>query len=202
MQKGISTHLFLREPLTVEHLEMGLSHGFDKIELFALRPHFDYRNKQRTESIASWLVDHESLLNSIHTPFCLDYQASGSPEWLSIAAPEKLRRQKALDEIRWALEFAELVPVPMAIVHLGIPEEPFNPGHLEAAYQSLESLLPFSRSLGVKLVLENIPNGLSKVETVREFLEKFQLTEVGICFDSGHSNLIGDPVVEVKGGGP
>ena len=201
MQKGISTHLFLKEPLTIKHLKMGRASGFDKIELFALRPHFDYRNKLSTESIASWLVDHESVLISIHTPFCLDYQVSGNPEWLSISAPEKAIRQRALDEIRWALEFAELVPGPMAVVHMGIPEEPFNLRHMKATYHSLEALLPFSRSLGVKIVLENIPNALSIIATMRKFLEQSQLVDVGICFDSGHSNLNGDPTDEIKEGG-
>lgn len=200
MQKGLSTHLFVREPLTVEHLELCLSSGFEKIELFALRPHFDYRNKQRTEPIASWLADHESVLNSIHTPFCLDYQVSGSPTWLSIAALEKLMRQKAVDEIKWAIEFAELVPVPMAVVHMGIPGDTFNQRHLEATYQSLETLLPFSRSLGARIALENIPNTLSRISVLRELLEGPQYKDVGICFDSGHSNLTGNPSDEIRSG--
>jgi Xylose isomerase-like TIM barrel len=121
MRKGISTHLFVEEPLTVEHLELVRARGFDSVEIFALKPHFNYEDKKTTSALASWLSDHGALLQSIHTPFCRDYQAKDSREWLSIAESDKLRREKAVDEIRRALEFAEKTSLPLAVVHLGAP---------------------------------------------------------------------------------
>jgi sugar phosphate isomerase/epimerase len=200
MKKGLSTHFLVEEALSLERLKEIRSNGFDTLEIFALKPHFDYQDKKLTAELASWLRDRSGFLQSLHTPFCLDYQARASREWLSIADPERLRREKAVDEIRRALEFSEKVSFPLAIVHMGAPEDRFSPRHLDAIYYSLEILLPFAGSRGVKLALENIPNELSTVERMRHFLEDAQLTAVGLCFDSGHSHLQADPAAEIRDG--
>lgn len=198
MIRGISTHLFAAGRLDLEQLEAAVSSGFERIEIFALNPHFDYQNKQFTSEIASWFSDHHGLLHSIHTPFSTDYQAGGGSGWLSIGDLEKFKREKALDEIRWALELAEKIPFPYAIVHMGSPDDPYTLKHLEAIYYSLEILIPFARDRGVSLALENIPNQLSPIEKILRFLEETQLAEVGICFDSGHSNLLASPAEEIE----
>jgi len=200
MIRGISTHLFVAARLSLEQLKATASAGFDRIELFALKPHFDYQNRQLTSEIAAWFADQGPLLHSIHTPFCLDYQARGAG-WLSIADPQRLKREKAIDEIKWALEFAEKTPLPYAVVHMGSGEDLYTLRHLDAVYYSLETLIPFARDRGVRLVLENIPNPLSSIEKMVRFLEESQLQQVGICFDSGHSNLQQDPAQEVESGG-
>jgi sugar phosphate isomerase/epimerase len=198
MIRGISTHLFAAGSLNLEQLEAAVSSGFERIEIFALKPHFDYQNKKFALEIASWFSDHDGLLHSIHTPFSTDYQAGGGSGWLSIGDPEKLKREKALDEIRWALELAEKIPFPYAIVHMGSPDDPYTLKHLEAIYYSLEILIPFARDRGVRLALENIPNPLSPMEKILRFLEEAQLAHVGICFDSGHSNLLASPAEEIE----
>ncbi|MBM3803265.1 MAG: sugar phosphate isomerase/epimerase [Acidimicrobiia bacterium] len=198
MKQGLSTHFLAEEKLTLGHLKEIQAAGFDTLEIFALKPHFDYQDKKQTSDLACWLRDQEGFLRSLHTPFCKHYQASGNRDWLSIAEPERLRRDKAVDEIRRALEFAEKVSVPWAVVHMGGPEDRFSPRHLDAIFYSLEVLEPFARDRGVKLALENIPNELSPVERMRRFLEDARMHEVGICFDSGHSHLQADPHVEIR----
>lgn len=201
MIRGISTHLFAPGKLKLEQLEAIVSGGFERIEIFALKPHFDYRNRRFTSDIASWFSDHDSLLHSIHTPFCLDYQARGASGWLSIGDPETQKREKAVDEIRWALELAERVPFRYAVVHMGSPDDTYTLKHLDAIYYSLETVLPFAKDRGVQVALENIPNQLSPVEKMLRFLDETQLRDVRICFDSGHSNLLGDPVEEISTAG-
>src|SRR5206468_12398666 len=61
MIRGISTHLFAARRLNFEQLEAAVSSGFERIEIFALKPHFDYQNKQLTSEIASWFSDHDCL---------------------------------------------------------------------------------------------------------------------------------------------
>jgi sugar phosphate isomerase/epimerase len=68
-------------------------------------------------------------------------------------------------------------------------------------YYSLETLAPFARERGVKLALENLPNQLSQIEKIRSFLQETGLQNIGICFDSGHSNLQASPSGEIETGG-
>ena len=41
---GVSTHLFHEQRLTREHLVHVAAHGFEAVELFATRSHFDYHD--------------------------------------------------------------------------------------------------------------------------------------------------------------
>lgn len=202
MKKGLSTYLFVDERLALEQLKAVQAHGFDALEIFALRPHFDYRDKKLTSDLASWLTDQNGFLQSLHTPFSRDYQARFSHPWLSIGEPERIRREQAVDEIRRALEFAEKVAFPLAVVHMGAPEDDLSPRRLDAIYYSLETLIPFARDRGVRLALENIPNRLSRLAQMRRFVEEAGLREVGICFDVGHAHLASDPASEINDGGP
>jgi sugar phosphate isomerase/epimerase len=201
MNRGLSTHLFVTERLAVEYLKLIRDGGFNSLEIFALKPHFDYQDKKQMVQLATWLTDQDGLLGSIHTPFCKDYQARVSAEWLSIANPERLRREKAVDEIRRALEFVEKVPCPLAVVHMGAPGDHFSPRHLDAIYYSLEILEPFASARGAKIALENLRNELSPVERMCRFLDDAGLRDVGICFDCGHSNLSAAPDSEIRDGG-
>ncbi|MEW5976587.1 MAG: sugar phosphate isomerase/epimerase family protein [Acidobacteriota bacterium] len=199
--KGISTSLFEQQHLTVDQLQAATARGFERVEIFALKPHFDYQNRQATRTIASWLNDQGPLLHSLHTPFCLDYQAGGCREWLSIGSPDRLKRERAIDHIRWSLEFCELVPCNYAVVHMGAPEDRYSPRILDAIYYSLDVLVPFAAARGVSLAMENIPNELGEMERLLRFLEETGLRDVHICFDTGHANLRGACAPEIKMGG-
>ena len=196
MQPGISTFLFVEDPLDLDRQAALRRQGFQRVEILALRPHFDYRNRQLSRELAAWLRDQESFLHSLHLPHCLEYRADRILTPLSIAATEPHRRTQAVDEARRALEFAESVPFPLAVIHTGALEDGYRPRHLDAIYQSLEILVPFAGDRGVRLTLENIPNRLS-LERMGRFLREAGLADVGICFDAGHAHLETSPSSQI-----
>ena len=196
MQPGISTYLFIEERLDLDRLATLRREGFQRLEILALKPHFDYRDRQFASEMAAWLRDQESFLHSLHLPHCLEYRADRILTPLSIAATEPHRRTQAVDEARRALEFAERVPFPLAVIHTGALEDGYRPRHLDAIYQSLEILVPFAGDRGVRLTLENIPNRLS-LERMGRFLREAGLADVGICFDAGHAHLEANPSSQI-----
>ena len=54
---GVSTHLYHDQRLDRDHLVEIAAHGFDCIELFATRTHFDYHDAAAVRSLAEWLDD-------------------------------------------------------------------------------------------------------------------------------------------------
>ena len=70
-------------------------------------------------------------------------------------------RIEAMDEIKRALEIAEQIPFRFLIQHLGTSNEMFDDRKFEAAMTSVEHLRAFAKPLGVRILLENIPNELS-----------------------------------------
>ncbi|MDE2755291.1 MAG: sugar phosphate isomerase/epimerase [Acidobacteriota bacterium] len=200
MQPGISTFLFIEDRLDLDRLAALRRQGFQRVEILALRPHFDYRDSQLGREVASWLLDQESFLHSLHLPHCLEYRPGRIQTPLSIAAVEPHRRTQAVDEARRALEFAERVPCPLAVIHAGALEDGYRPRHLDALYQSLDILVPFAGDRGVRLTLENIPNRLS-LERMGRFLREADQTGVGICFDAGHAHLESTPASQITAAG-
>jgi len=67
-QFGVSTHLYHGERLHREHLIEIAAHGFEAVEVFATRSHFDYHDTAAIQALAEWLHDGQLQLHSVHAP--------------------------------------------------------------------------------------------------------------------------------------
>ena len=77
-----------------------------------------------------------------------------------------------MDEIKRALEIAEQIPFRFLMQHLGTPNESFSEKKFEAAMTSIEHLRAFAKPLGVRILLENIPNELSTPDKLVEMIQQ------------------------------
>jgi sugar phosphate isomerase/epimerase len=57
---------------------------------------------------------------------------------------------------------------------------------------SIEHLRAFAKPLGVRLLLENIPNEICTPEKIVEFIQTTHFDDVGVCFDVGHAHIMTD----------
>ena len=69
----------------------------------------------------------------------------------------------------------------------------------DAALSSIEHLRAFAKPLGVRMLIENIPNELSTPEKLKELLKTGHFGDVGVCFDTGHAHMMGgvSPALEL-----
>lgn len=197
---GISTHLYAGERLDRDHLVEIAAHGFDAIELFALRGHFDYRDRRAAVALAEWLDDTRLRLHSLHAPIAGSYAGGSWQGGLSLASADESRRKAAVDETFAALEVAVAVPFKVLVVHCGVPDPHAAPGdnHRGALVRSLEELSPVAQQFGVQLAIEVIPNELSTPSALVELIESDIDAELGICMDVGHARLMGDVVDAIE----
>ena len=191
MLKGISTYIHVLERLHPGILERLASGGAQGFEIFAMRSHFDYGSAVQVRELAGWFASNSSELFSLHAPLI----ASG--EWgrmdtppLNIAGRDRRERIEAMDEIKRALEIAEQIPFRFLVQHLGTPNEDFSEKKFEAAMTSIEHLRAFAKPLGVRILLENIPNELSTPERLVEMIRGAHFDDVGVCFDVGHAHIM------------
>jgi sugar phosphate isomerase/epimerase len=192
MQRVLSTYLFVNRKLTAALVGEVARAEVSAIELFCSRGHFDYRSADDARELASWLAGHSLALNSIHSPTTRDFdptRESGMP--LSISDPERMRRQEAVDEIKRALDLVEYVPFRYCVQHVARPRDIPDQRRWDAAFSSLELLSLFARQRGVTLVLENTPDEMATPANLKNFLEQTRLTNVKLCFDTGHAHLEG-----------
>ena len=197
---GISTHLYLGDRLERDHLVEIAAHGFDAVELFAVKSHFDYRDRRAAIALAEWLDDTRLKLHSIHAPIARNYAAGAWQDNLSLAATDDARRKLAVEETLATLDVAAAVPYSTLIVHCGIPEPWGNAAdnHVGSLVRSLEELWPVAQRYGVRLAVEVIPNAISTTSALVELVESDIDADLGICMDVGHARLMGDVVDAIE----
>jgi sugar phosphate isomerase/epimerase len=196
---GISTHLFHAERLAREHLVEVAAHGFEGIELYATRTHFDYRDPQAAAALAEWLDDTRLALLSVHAPTTASYLNGTWGDTISIGAASEERRREAVAETTSALSVARTAGGPVLVLHLGFPSTDPTATNRASVARSLEEIAEAAEAIGVALALELIPNGLSLASRLVQWLEgDTDLGNGGICLDVGHANLVGDPVEAIE----
>jgi sugar phosphate isomerase/epimerase len=192
MVRAVSTYLYVRERLHPGILDGLAREGVQAIEIFAARQHLDYANrKAHLKEIAEWFRGSTVPLQSVHSPLYSDYDwgRDGSPP-LNLASTDRATRVEAMDEVKRALEIAEQIPFRFLVQHLGVPNESFSEKKFEAAMTALEHLRAFAKPLGVRILLENIPNELSTPEKLIEMIHAAHFEDVGVCFDFGHAHMM------------
>jgi sugar phosphate isomerase/epimerase len=192
MLKAVSTFLYVKERLHPGILDGLTRNGVQAIEIFAARQHIDYANrKAHVKEIAEWFRGSGVPLNSVHSPLYADYdwgRTGGTP--INLASTDRAGLVDATDEVKRALEIAEQIPFRFLIQHLGLPNESFSEKKFESAMTSIEHLRAFAKPLGVRILLENIPNDLSTPERLMEMIHTAHFDDVGICFDFGHAHMM------------
>ena len=193
---GVSTHLFHEHRLTRDHLVHVAAHGFEAIELFATKAHFDYHSAQAIAQLAEWLSDTSLELHSVHAPA---FDALKDGRWVgsySNASGDEPRRKAALAEAEAALAIARTTPFRYLVVHLGMPAGqsiPANDNQRDAARRSVEDIAAMAARVDVRVALEVIPNPLSSAANLAHLIEEeLDGVDVGICLDYGHAHLMGD----------
>ena len=197
---GISTHLYIGDRLERDHLVEIAAHGFDRVEVFAVKSHFDYRDRRAAIALAEWLDDTRLKLHSMHAPIARDYVAGAWKDNLSLASTDDARRKAAIEETLAVLDVAAAVPYSTLVLHGGIPE-PYGgaaDNHVGSLVRSLEELAPVAERYSVRLAVEVIPNAISTPGALVELVESDLDADLGICMDVGHARLMGDVVDAIE----
>jgi sugar phosphate isomerase/epimerase len=198
---GISSHLYVADRLDRDHLVEIAAHGFEALEVFALRSHFDYRDRRAAVALAEWLDDTRLTLHSMHAPIAGSYAGGTWKDGLTLAAADEARRKAAVEEFSAVLEVAAAVPYKVLVVHCGVPDPYGGPGdnHRGSLVRSLEELSPAAERYGVRLAIEVIPNELSTPSALVELIESdIDARGLGICMDVGHARLMGDVLEAIE----
>lgn len=190
MQRILSTYLFVSRRLNTELLGQISGAGFEALEIFATRSHFDYTSKPEIQSIASALSQHHLTLASLHAPTSRDLSANregGTP--LSICEIERVRRVEAMDELKRVIDVAEDLSYSRLILHMGGHRESADPRKRDAAFSSLEHLVLHAHHAGVTLAVENTNSEMGDPSYLRAFVDETRLTGLRFNFDIGHAHL-------------
>jgi sugar phosphate isomerase/epimerase len=199
---GVSTHLFHGERLQREHLIAIAGHGFDAVELFATKSHFNYHEPGAVDALADWLRDSRLEMRSVHAPIVDSLVNDTWGRAYSTASRDEASWQATMVEMRAALEMSRRIPFAHFVLHLGIPDAQ-NPGpddnSRSAMIRSIEEIHRMADPLGVRLALEVMGNTLSTVDALLDLIENdLDGLDLGICMDVGHAFLLGDTAEAIE----
>ena len=185
---GFNTWSFASLPL-----ESALRHirdaGFVEVEINADETHLDPRVFPRSDlpSIRRLLNDLGLHPNSVHAPM------SG----VDLSAQSIDVKNRSIELIMKTLEYCRAIDCPILVVHpnnsssIPLGREVMKKNSIE----NLKIIAKKAEDLGVKIALENMINVEgkrfgSRVSDLKEIIRSVGSPYLGICFDTGHANLL------------
>jgi sugar phosphate isomerase/epimerase len=102
---------------------------------------------------------------------------------------ERVRRIEAMDELKRAIDVAEVLPFSRMVFHMGGSRETADPRKRDAAFSSLEHLILHAKHIGVTICVENTTSEMGDPAYLRAFVDETRLTGLRFNFDIGHANL-------------
>ena len=128
---------------------------------------------------------HDITFTDAHMPF---------GEHMDLACPDRGRRERMIADQKCALGYAVDLGCRTATIHIGAFESAFfqTPNSEIRPYvvDSLEKLLPEAEKLGIMLLIENSFERSNSPGEVLYYLSQVSSPNLGVCFDSGHANLM------------
>jgi sugar phosphate isomerase/epimerase len=196
MRRVFSTQLLSRARLTTALLDRMARAGVKEIELYCSLPHLNYRQRSQIEELGHWFRDSEMRVTALHAP--VHYDESENPHALiAITHKEKAERIKATDEIKRALEIADLIPCEFVVQHVGVEGEDYDQAGADAAFNALDELNVLAGQLRTELLVENIANELSSAARLNLLLETTHLP-IAYCFNTGAAHRAGGVAAELE----
>lgn len=191
MKVAISTHIFALRELSGPLIKDIAGAGFKFVELWCSREHLGYHKPGRVKGVLGSLKDNGLELTSLHAPFYFSVQEARARRFLTLSSPDPSVREAALQEIQLLMDCLQVIgSIPM-VLHTGLTASEDDPRLEEALLKGLSRLLPLCRSAGLLIALENGPGPKAGCAKIMELAQTFGKEDVGVCLDTGHSNIAG-----------
>jgi sugar phosphate isomerase/epimerase len=190
MQPVLSSHLFVKQTLHPSQLDLLIAAGAQGIEVVAAQPHLDYTSRSAVRELGQYFASSAVPFHSVHAPMYRNESAASHRERNNIIHRQRSERIDAMDDIKRAIEIAELAPFKFLVLHLDEYDEPWSEAVLDLSITAVEHLQAFARPLGVKIAIENLCNEVTQPQYLLHILNTGHFTDAGICFDSGHAHIV------------
>lgn len=200
MKLGLSTLCFRDRPLDRELLQIMRQAGVESVELTDYHPGFSYDEPAGFAELKSVLSELGLELNSLHI-----HLEKSDPKF-DLATLMASQREKALAAYRRAVDLMAALGGGILVTHdIRIPEPlsgaaaALGVEKRSAFLDNFRQIAGYAESAQVRLALENTSRGYTRDPArLVALIEDLDVPNVGICIDTGHRNLVGDPVAALR----
>ena len=191
MLLGISTIVFRNEALDRGLLQKIKAAGAESVELTDYHPGFDYSDAKAISVLRTDLADLGLQLNSFHAH--LKYL---DPE-CDLAATSASQREHVIASYRAAIDALAGLGGGILVTHDNLIPDADEVDHEErkaALADNLAEIAAYARGNDVRIAVENHGGGFfSLPERLVDLVRGVDGNNVGVCIDTGHRNVCGDP---------
>lgn len=188
MDLSLSTHLFVFHPLEEEILSLFPKHGFPKAELWAMPPHFPYRDDGAADAIAERLSRNGVRVASLHAPLYPDVRSYRKDRWYSLSSTDEEHRRQSVAATACAAGWLARNGGGTVVLHTSFPPSQWYPRRWGAFLSSLNELADVVPA-NVRFAVENTPLDSGPVDVILDIVDRYPADRVGVCLDLGHANI-------------
>ncbi len=191
MNVGASTIAFRQEALERDLLQKMQASGIGYLELTDYHPGFDYADEAAFAKLKAAVDALDLQIATLHAhlhyldPTC------------ALTASTPTVRAHLLSSYRQAIDAFASIGGGILVTHdHGVPEvgEADHEDALTALIENLEAIGRYAATRNVRVAVENLTSGyFSDPLNLLALVEDVDAENLGICIDTGHRNLHGDP---------
>ncbi len=197
MEISLSTHLFVFHDLDDYIASLFPRFGFPCAELWAMPPHFPYRDSGAADRIAANLSRRGVRTASLHAPLYPDVRTYKKDRWYSLSSDDEGHRLESVAATAAAGAWLARNGGGTVVLHTGFPAADWYPGRWNAFQSSMNELLDLV-PVNTRLAVENTPVPSGALDVISDIVALYPPDRVGICLDVGHAHIRNDVVSSVR----
>ena len=195
MKIGASTILHRDRPLNWTLFREFQQAGIESLELTDYHPDFSFTDLETFTALRLAMEDLSLHLNSLHIHLEIfdDYD---------LATLDGAQQDKTLIAYRQAVDAMEALGGGILVTHhiqIPEPDEPLHTEKRSAFLDNLNIVAEYAAAREVSFALENVPRGYTRDPArLVELMTDLGAPNVGVVIDTGHRNIVGDPVEALR----
>jgi len=188
MYLSLSTHLFVYHEFDGTFIDIAADCGVRAMEIFAVNPHFPYRDRKFLVKIIKRCEMRDIRIVSVHSPLYMHIDDIRRNRWFSLSSEDEELRERTIRETIAAAMILNPGGGGILVVHTSLPSEERGGKRTFLFLDSMNRILE-ELPQGVQVAIENSTTSSGTGMATMEITRSFPTESVGVCIDVGHAHV-------------